>query len=53
MITLSPKSQRKMTASTLEYLLTVFNGDADAMYAAIDEYKANTAKASQTTGGTK
>lgn len=39
-IKFSPQSQRKQLANTLDYLLTVFDGNAEAMYEAIADYRA-------------
>jgi hypothetical protein len=38
-ITMSPASKRKMVARTMEYLKTIFGGDAAAMWQALDEYR--------------
>ena len=40
-ITYSAKARRKTLVSTLNFLLTVFDGDEAAMYAAIAEHRAN------------
>jgi hypothetical protein len=43
----SAQARRKMVARTIEFLLTgVFDGDADAMYAAIEKFRTQQAKAS-------
>jgi hypothetical protein len=36
----TPKAQRKMVAASLEALIVFFDGDADAMYEAIADYRA-------------
>ena len=43
-ITYSTKARRKTLVSTLGYLLTVYDGDEAAMYAAIAEHRANPTK---------
>jgi hypothetical protein len=44
-VKLSPQAKRKRTASNLEFLVAfAFDGDWEAMYAAIEEYRANQAQ---------